>query len=721
MSEKNLIPLSNELAQSKKNNRISGLLTHTAIFSAAFLPQNLQAQEKTTLLPTVSVIDSRADEKYVSSNSSLFQLRSPLLETPKTIATVSRELMDDQNSTTIRDALRNVPGISLAAGEGGGGAQGDNLTIRGFSARSDFFIDGMRDFGAYYRDPFNTESVEVVQGPASILFGRGSSGGVIEQNSKEAFLGSYNKSSFTLGTNETARATTDVNAKINGLEGAAFRLNAMVNDNKFAGRDVVQNKRFGIAPSLVFGLGSDNRLNLNYFHQTEDNIPDYGIPWYQGRPADVKRSNFYGFQDDYFKTNVDIATAKFEHDFDDETTFKNQFRYARYARNGRATQPSTTNGTTVSRTMIAIDSVETYIGDQADLATKFETIGIEHDALAGVSISHETSDPTRYTYNGVASTSLTSPSEDETFSGATSIATRSKVKAEVDTLSVYALDTLHLNKKWDLVLGLRFDNIDSGQTQQSPTSVNLSRTDNVVSRNASLVYKPTLNSSVYINYGTSFNPSAETLALTDASSRSQSMTPEKNETYEVGTKWDFFKKKLSTAFAIFHTKKSNARELNSSNVYVISGTQNVDGFQAQINGKLTNSWSINAGYAFLDAKLDKSSYSAREGNTLANVPQHNLSLFTTYKLPSALEFGVGMNLLSSRFGDTQADSTTGQQKKAPGYVTFNAMAKYPVSKAVEIQLNVNNLFNTNYADQIYSGHVVPGEGRVLLLSTNIKF
>lgn len=705
-----------------KNNRFSNLLSSTAIVSVALTPYTIEAKEsQTTQLPTITVIDSRDGEKYNTSHSSLFSLRSPLVETPKTITTVSRKLMDDQNSTTMRDALRNVPGISLAAGEGGGGAQGDNLTIRGLSARSDFFIDGMRDFGAYYRDPFNTESVEVIQGPASILFGRGSSGGVIEQNSKEAFLGSYNKSSFTLGTNETKRVTADVNAKIDNIEGSAFRLNAMVNDNKFAERDVAQNKRFGIAPSLAFGLGTANRLKLNYLHQTEDDVPDYGIPWYQGRPANVKRSNFYGFQDDYFKTDVDVATAKFEHDFSDETTIKNQFRYARYARNGRATQPSTTNGSTASRTMIAIDSVETYIGDQLDLATKFETMGVDHEATAGISVSHETSDPTRYTYNGVATTGLISPNEAKTFTGATSITTRSMVKAEVDTLSVYALDTLHLNKKWDLVLGLRFDNIESGQTQNNPSSVNLSRTDNPVSRNASVVYKPNSDGSIYINYGTSFNPSAETLALTDASSRSQSMTPEKNEIIELGTKWDFLKKKLSTAFAIFHTKKSNARELNSSNSYVVSGTQNVDGFQAQISGQLTDRWNINAGYAFLDAKLDQSVYPAREGNGLANVPAHSFNLFTTYKLPSNLEFGGGMNLISSRFGDTQADSTTGQQKKAPGYVTFNAMTKYPLSKTIEMQLNINNIFNKNYADQIYSGHVVPGEGRVLLLTTNIKF
>lgn len=719
MSDQNLIPLSNELAQSRKNTRISGLLTHTVIFTAAFLPQNLQAQEKATQLPTVSVIDSSAETNYNSTESSNYKITQPLIDTPRTVTTVTRQLMDDQGVTKLSDALRNVPGISLAAGEGGN--QGDNLTIRGFSGRSDFFIDGMRDFGSYFRDSFNLESVEVIQGPSSVLFGRGSAGGVISQNSKQAFLGSKTAGGLMVGSNDLARATVDVNQKITGLEGAAIRLNAMTHTNKVAERDKASFSRNAFAPTVAFGLGTDTRLNLSYFHQEENNTPDYGIPFYAGEPANTDRSNFYGFKNDYFKATADISTIKFEHDFSKDLTLRNQTRYARYDRDTQITNPSTTDGSTVTRSMIIRKSVDTYLGNQTDLISKFSTFEVGHTLVTGVAVESEKASPTTFTASPTAAgTTLQNPIYVDF---ASSISPTTVASAKVETIGVYALDTIKLNKSWEVSLGARYDNIrtTSNSIASTGASTSLSQTDNVVSYNGGIVYKPAKNGSIYLSHGTSFSPSSEQISL---STTSYNLDPEKNISYELGTKWDLFKKRLTANAAIFRNQKENVRE-TVNGVGVLSGDQKVDGLLLQLSGKITEKWNVMMGYTYMDGRVTQSlANSAQENRNLTNTPEHMFNLFTTYKFDSELEIGAGGNFVSERFVSptSSPDAVTGGVRNIPSYIVFNAMAKYPISKNVDLQLNVNNLTNEYYFDQLRgSNAAVPGEGRVFLLSTNIKF
>ena len=227
-------------------------------------------------LPPIAVQAEDGRGGYQSSIPSLPKLTQPLLDTPQSITVIPEKLMEDQGTIAVRDALRNVPGISLAAGEAG--SQGDNLTLRGFAARNDFYLDGIRDFGSYYRDPFNLQDIEVLKGPASILFGRGSTGGVINQVSKQPQLKPIQDLSTSIGTAGTYRFTSDINAPIQGMNGAAFRLNLMGNLNGISERNAAEYRRLGIAPSLAFGLGTDTRLYLNYFHLQEYNTPDYGLP-----------------------------------------------------------------------------------------------------------------------------------------------------------------------------------------------------------------------------------------------------------------------------------------------------------------------------------------------------------------------------------------------------------------------------------------------------------
>jgi catecholate siderophore receptor len=289
-------------------------------------------------LPPISVQGSDTQGGYQTVVPALSNLTQPLLDTPESISVIPRQLMDDQGVTAVRDALRNVPGISLAAGEAG--AQGDNLTLRGFSARNDFYLDGMRDFGSYYRDPFNLQEIEVLKGPASVLFGRGSTGGVINQVSKQPQLAPITSATTVLGTDGTYRVTGDINRTIEGLDGAAFRLDVMGNLNGIAERGSTDYRRLGFAPSLAFGIGTDTRLNISFYHLQEYDTPDYGLPWLFASPAPVSRDTYYGFANsDYFRTNVNIGTVKLEHDVNEHVTLRDQFRYASYGRSGRITEP----------------------------------------------------------------------------------------------------------------------------------------------------------------------------------------------------------------------------------------------------------------------------------------------------------------------------------------------------------------------------------------------
>ncbi len=703
----------------------------TTILGTVLLPLASEAKEENAKqLPTVTVIDNRYDENYSSSESSNYKITGPLRNAPRSVTTVTRQLMDDQGVTKVSDALRNVPGISLAAGEGGN--QGDNLMIRGFSARNDFFVDGMRDFGNYFRDPFNLESIEVVQGPSSVLFGRGSAGGVIAQNSKQAFLGSKKDATFMIGTNDTLRTTIDVNSKFDGLEHSAIRLNAMAHQNKVAERDAADYKRAAFAPSLAFGLGTDTRLNINYLHQNEDNTPDYGIPYYAGKPADVDRSNFYGFKsNDHLKTDVDITTAKFEHDIYENLTFRDQARYARYYRDVQVTEPIAASATSVTRSMKIRKSLETYLGNQADITGKFSALGTDHTLVSGVMLESEESAPTTFS----ATPPAAAMSEPLAVGFSVPVTFNNESKAKVETAGIYALDTIKFGKKWELALGARLDNLRTNfyQFANSGLRSTASRTDNVVSHNVGLVYKPAHNGSIYFNQGTSFNPSAESLTLTASSttgSNNFNAKPEKNTIYEVGTKWDLFKKRLSTTFAVFRADKENARENNpfgGSSTQLNSGTQQVYGLLAQASGSINNKWKLMTGYSYMDGGIKKSVNPLLKNRPLTNVPEHSFSLFTTYRFDSELEIGGGANFVSERFAGSSAtgagtDPVTGTYRAAPSYLVFNAMAKYPLNKNVTLQLNVNNLTNEFYYDQIRGNNaVVPGDGRTALLTANIKF
>jgi catecholate siderophore receptor len=665
----------------------------------------------------------------VDVNERANSVAQSLTETPQTISVVPQAIMEQQNATTLRDTLRNVAGISIAAGEGG--SQGDNLTIRGFTARNDLFIDGMRDFGSYYRDPFDLQEVEVLQGPSSVTFGRGSTGGVVNQAAKTTTPNRFFNGEFDGGTDATRRITADFNTPVKAFgEGAAFRVNVMGTEANVAGRDVAETRRFGVAPTLSLGMGTATRWTFNYLHQTADDIPDYGIPWLFNQPAPVNRSNYYGFKEgNFLRTYDDIGTARVEHDFNRHFSVRNQARYANYIRNVQITEPQVLSPSLttplsalkVNRNQLAAYSTESFLADQLDFSMNFDTGHIHHVLTAGLEADRERSNPLRPKYTNVTTTSLLDPNENDVFAGTP--APSSDVHATADTTSEYFLYTAKLGKKWDVTGGLRWDRFSAHYTQGVPPASAFNRVDYLMSYRAAVVYKPVQGGSIYVAVGTSSNPSAESLSLSAANAN---LPPEENRTFEAGTKWDFMRNKLSVTAALFDTTKTNAREPDPTNALlnVLAGNQRVIGAQVGVEGHVTRRWEILTSYARLNSEVMSSNfYPLSVGAQLANVPRNTFNAWNNFRLPGRIQMGFGGNYVASRTASSTVplDPITGLVKAAPSYWVFNAMASRSINDHVSLQANVYNIANRYYYDQLHPGHVVLGVGRSALVALRFRF
>jgi catecholate siderophore receptor len=765
---------------------------------------NYRVEDATTMLVGVQSKDTVSVADAVTNSVTLSKFTEPLIDTPQSVSVVPQFVMKDEGVTTLRDALRNVPGISLAAGEAG--AQGDNLTIRGFTARNDIFLDGIRDFGSYYRDSFNYEQVEALEGPAGIQFGRGSTGGVINQESKVPSVQQFVNVQTMFGTDKTRRITADINEpELDVLGGTAFRANIMAQEGGVAGRDYAEIRRFGIAPSVSIGLNTKTRATLSYVHLTESDTPDYGLPWFNNAVASGSiRHNYYGFPDEnYLKTNDDILTLKVEHEFSPDLNLHTIARAANYPRQAQITEPqicsnaplsvpvggfvaslptsavnsaltcaytasSNPSSIVVNRNQIQVKSVEGDLWDQTEVTARFKTFGIKHALVAGVEGGQEISNPIRYSYtinkiNTVPTATLIDPNAQQPFGGNGYISSIVHTKAE--SVGLYFVDTIKLGRLFELSGGVRWDRFDTGYNLYQPTPpagatvtaavAPISRVDEQPSYRAAFVYKPSSHGSVYFDYGTSFNPAAESLSLS-VGLVNRSAAPEENETYEAGAKWSFLNERLLAEGAWFRTEKDNARETDptNSNNIVAAGNQLVKGVQFSVVGRLPESMDVVAGYAYLDSDVIFSKFFPTSvGYPLANVPKQTFNIFVTHRLPWRLNAGLGGNYVASRtasstvpfvptaysgpqtFAAGSAPCSTAASptvttcyqvlatamRQVPGYWIFNAMVRRPLTDRLELQANVNNLLNRYYIDLPHPSHLIPGAGANAQIGVNFKF
>ncbi|MBA1244004.1 TonB-dependent receptor [Pseudomonas japonica] len=727
--------------------------------SAAQMAQAAEAEDNAVTLGATSVTEKAQSDSYQVEQSASQKYTAPLRDTPRSVTVVPQQVIKDTAASTLQDALRTVPGITFGAGEGGN-PQGDRPIIRGFDAQGDTYIDGVRDAGAQSREIFDIESIEVSKGPNSAMGGRGSAGGSLNLISKLPKDYDFLDGGFVYGSDQTRRYTLDVNRKF--LDTAAFRLNLMSHEQNVAGRDAIDYDRWGVAPSLTFGLGTENRLNLSYYHMESDDLPDSGIPYGYASPTATAHghdkpddggdsSNFYGLKDrDFRKTRADISTIAFEHDFSDTMTLKNTLRHGNTGQDYFLTQPDDSKrnvsqyGTVWRRANSRVSVTETTT-NQTDLFGEFHALGFKNNYSTGLEITREKTRVSGYTYstsgltncsptgngNSVAGncTSLSDPNPNDAYGGSI---TRNRVTTETaaNTRSLYAFDTIELDPQWLLNLGARYDSFDT--TANSPTA-HATNDSNFWNWQAGITFKPTENGSIYASFATSATPPGGLVGdgsegnPLSAGTASSELEPETTKNYEIGTKWDLFNERVSLAAAIFRTEKDNTRVLVSTNSYQNAGKSRVDGVELSASGKITDKWQVFAGYSYLDSELVDAGLTGRNGavtagaaqasgNEMPNTPKNSFSLWTTYELMPKLTVGGGAFYVDDVYGDT------GNTVYIPSYTRYDAMAAYKLNKTVDFQVNVQNLTDKTYYDKAYASHfATQAAGRTVLFSTNVHF
>jgi catecholate siderophore receptor len=662
------------------------------------------------------------------------KLTEPLRDVPQTLTVIPHELFAEQGATTLRDVLRNVTGISIQAGEGGGGVPGDNLSIRGFNATNDIFVDGVRDFGAYARDPYNLEQIEVAKGPASLYTGHGSTGGSVNLVTKTPHLQAEREGTVGVGSDRYNRATLDLNQPIAtaGIAGTAFRLNAVWDRENVPGRDRVENRRWGLSPSLSFGLGTPTRLTLSYSRLDQDDLPEYGIPWvpatntalarYANQPAPVDFHNFYGLVDrDYEKTRTGIATLTFDHDFGDSLSLRSLVRQGHSTRDSVITAPRflSNDSTTIRRELQSRDLTNEVVAQQNDLTARFETGPLSHALVAGTELSREIGRNHARSGPDAPTADLFHPDPDAPYTGRI-MRTGARTESKAETAALYANDTVKLGERWEVTGGLRWDRfaVDYDSIAVDGAATPFERTDEMLSWRSGVVYKPRPEGSVYLSAGTSFNPSAEGATGISLSASTADLEPEKSRAYELGAKWDLFEGRLSANAALFQTEKTNAKTpgLNPGDPpTVLAGVQRVRGAELGLSGRITDRWSTFFGYTWLDSRIVKSNTAAETGSDLANAPEHSGSLWTTYRLPRGFEIGGGIRYM----GDRLNSSTT--RRLAPAYTLYEATAAWEAGQHLTLRLNLYNLTDERYIDRVGGGHFIPGPGRSVALTTGFDF
>jgi len=712
-------------------------------------------------LPDV-VVTGRAEERYKVDQPQSAKFTAPIRDTPKSVTIISSEVMQDMGATNLQDALRSVPGITFAAGEGGQ-ALGDRPLIRGIGSGSSIFVDGLRDMGTQTREVFALESVEVIKGAESAYGGRGGGGGSVNLVTKQAQSSDFIRSTLSAGTDDLLRGTYDQNWAFDN--GTAFRMNLMATQGDVPGRDSVDYDRWGVAPSLALGLGSDTRVLVDFYHLTDHSVPDYSIPYdlTAGTPVtetmDVDSENFYGLLNrDFRNSGADIATVSIAHDFDAGYTVRNVSRYGRTVNDYVVTNPDDSSGNVangyVYRSTKSRYAITESVINQTDLSSHFSTGGIEHSINTGLELSHERRFSDGYTVTSATGsttrncldatygaamiangdcTSLYDPDPNQEWNG-TVARNNTPTVYTTEVAGVYAFDTLALSEHWDLNLGLRWDHYETEARKDSDPTANGDTSDSFINYQLGIVYKPIEPLSLYASYATettpaqlgtgdedAANPGSAPGCTSRCSVSNLNLDPEKSATAEIGAKWELFDARLLMTAAVFHNERKDANILVADGVYEQVGKTRVQGAELTATGSITRAWKVFGGYSYLDSELVEGAYNSNAvGDVLPNTPEHSFSLFTTYQVLSKLGVGGGANYSSKVYGNLNDASTT--KKYVPDYWRFDAYAKYSFNPNLSMQLNVQNLTDEVYYTKAYSNHYAQlGSARQYVLSLNISF
>jgi len=717
------------------------------------------------------VVEARTPSLYAPNASADPKFTRPLVDTTRTMTVIPDQVIKDQGVTNLTDALKNVPGVgAFYAGENGSSTTGDAVYMRGVDTSNSIYVDGIRDIASVTRDTFNTQQVEVIKGPSGTDYGRSAPSGSINMISKQPRLDTGLDASVSAGSAWMRRGTLDYNQAIN--DNAAFRLNLMGEKTHDAARDNIQNERYGVAPSLALGLDTATRLYVNYLHVHQNNTPDGGIPTvglpgYSAPSAayaalnnsgKVATSNYYGTDSDFDKSTTDSATLRFEHDLSDNTTLRNTTRWSRVkqeylltavmggASNITAPNPNDVGSWRWSRLANTKDISNRILTNQTNITSKFATGSVGHDVSAGVEFTRE--NQTTYGVNALTPPAVNIYHPISSISIGGLDRNGANANGQTDTFGIYAFDTLAITPDFELNGGIRLDNYHTeydsatacggtgrgalacpaGVARNTPvTTVDTAKSGNLVNWKAGALYRLTEQGNLYVNYAISQQPpGGSSFALAAGGSGNSAnrtdFKPQKAKSSEVGTKWQVLDKRLLLNAALFRTDIENEVDANDDGSYSQTGKKRVEGYELSATGNITPDWEIIAGYTMQHASVREGASVAQDGSSaLAYTPKHAFTLWTNYQATDALSVGAGARYVGSlRRG---SDGAVGTPDHTEGYWVADAKLGYKVNNNLDLQLNVYNLFDTNYVASInksgYRYH--PGEPRTFLLTANVHF
>ncbi|WP_442763927.1 TonB-dependent receptor [Malikia spinosa] len=715
--------------------------------------QTVPASAEATL-STVTVkeqgdpVELKAKNSLRTTASRIGKGEQALRDIPQSVTVMTERLMDDRNLDDFREVLKTTAGVTFMAGETGE----EDVRLRGFSLgqAGDIYVDGLRDAPLIERDTFNHGSVEVLKGSASMLFGKGSTGGVVNQVSKQPYLMDQHEVDVTVGSGNELRVTGDFNLKTG--EDSALRINAMTHEADNHGASI---DKKGIAAGYRWGIGSRDEFSVGLYHLETDGQPLYNHPWFTANgkiEPTLSAKNYYGLASDYLKTESSYATLSHLHRFSQDSELKTTLRHGRYERDllasavrfaPAAQQPGgvAVTADTLSANSVLARSAKARVGYsdltqlQSDYSDKFQAFGKQHSLIAGVDLSYEDAERNNsYTSGLTASpnTQVGTPND-----GATRADTRlppvlNRFKAS--NIGLYAQDTVSLTQTIKLIGGLRLDHFEGSYQAPANGSTPATRfqvSDDLISPRLGALYQPNESESYYASVGTSYNTSGDTYqfalgAMTPGSNNAKiaNTPPEKSRNFELGSKFELFDNKASLGVALFHSEKYNERNTDepTADSFLLSGKRHATGMEFNLAGRLTPKWEVFYNHSWIPlAKIDSgrpagsTGNAQQEGDRPALTPKHSASLWTTYRVAPQWRLGAGLNYR----GEQNPEGA--RQITAKAFTTVDAMAEYTVDANQTLKLNVTNLTDELYADALYRGFYAPGAARQVQLSYKVLF
>lgn len=695
-----------------------------------------------------------AASPYKANRLASGKFSEPIVNQARSVTVLTKELLEDKNATSLREVARTTAGVTLGTGEGGN-AFGDRFFIRGFDARNDVFVDGIRDPAVSIRENFFTEQVEILRGPASSYAGRGTAGGAINIVTKQAGDRNFYNAESTFGTDRTKRLTIDVNQVISPT--LSVRAGGLFQDAGVAGRDFTTDDRWGGFAAVKWTPSDAVKVTANYVHTDLNALPDFGVPYYkQGNvpvtEVGVPRDTYYGLLNrDFQTTRQDFGTVATEIKMNDVVTLNNRFRAERSLLSYIGTipeNPVTTNANPLLWTFNANPQsryqVTNTIANQSDATFKYDTGPWKHTTIVGAEFSDERTSIDKYTglnselvgpnpSNGTGSFQnqpIFNPGAyNFTYFSTPPSLTGNPTVVPIDTKSVYAIETANYRDFLILNGGIRYDDYN---VSSHNNTTGVSAETGLTNYNVGIVVKPLPIGSVYAAYATSSNPvgaevdgtSANYGGFNPTASVNQIFGPERNKAAEVGTKWELFDRRLLVTGALFQTTKDNAREtiptgLPNAGQIVAGASYRVQGVDLEVAGKITDRWSVFGGLVLMNSKVTNSVVPTNVGDKLAFIAHQSFSMLTKYKFDDGWELGGQATYRSKIYGGTLLAANAGTE--LPSYWRFDAFVEKKVTENLTMKVFVNNIFNKLYYDALYQSatpfvFVAPGRAAYLVMS-----